>query len=35
MDLVLGGYGVNRLDALQGFQADTGFQIGTMLTAFL
>src|ERR1017187_9177546 len=35
MDLVLGGYRVNRLDALQGFKADTGFQIGTLLTAFL
>jgi hypothetical protein len=35
VDLVLGDYRMDRLDALEGFQADPGFQIGTMLTSFL
>jgi len=35
MDLVFCGYGVDRLEALEGLKTNTGFQIGTVLTAFL
>jgi hypothetical protein len=35
MHLVLRGDGVDRLNALQGFERDPGFQLCTMLTSFL
>ena len=35
VNLVLRRNGVDRLDPLQGFQADAGFHIGTVLTTLL